>query len=203
MNCKVQKLSDDIVSEANNSDYSNLSSWMQQALDNLNGYSTVNSINNSLHGRSRYATVEDAVKDMRERTGLDKYLTQKSSQDRTADGKLTRSAAFSIIAEINLPESITNSPKAESIISFVKNRIDSSNGNVKVPELQHELFSTFDSISAGDVEDESVVRWLSDMIANVKSDNKYDSDSNNSLIGKLDLTESPQENELFQSLNSK
>lgn len=196
---RVQRLSEEPTVASQETDYSNLSPWMQQAFDRINGFSVVNQINQSISGRPRYATVEDAVKDMRERTGLDKFLNEKTSSERKADGTLTRSAQLSIINEINVPDVIKNNSDADNIITFVRNRVDSTNGAVKIPELQHELFNTFQSLSANDVEDTNVIDWINGLITEAQANHTYDS-KDYSGLGKLDLTNETPNDEMFQNM---
>lgn len=197
MNSKIERLSHAADEYEQQIDYSNLSPWMQQAFDKINGYSLTTQVQQSMQGRPRYATVEDAVRDMRERTGLDQYL--KTSADRKADGTLTKSALQAIVDEVNVPEVIKNKPDSQEIVQFVKNRIQSSNGNIKVPEIQYDLFSTFQSVSAGDVEEYDVIQWLNTLVKDAKIDSESRQDYSN--IGKIDYTSDFEQDDPFKNMS--
>lgn len=63
--------------------------------------SLVSQINGIMGSKSRYATVSDAVNDMKERTGLDKYLNQL-----TANDKQTIKTAQALLEDLNKDEEI-------------------------------------------------------------------------------------------------
>lgn len=118
----------------------------------------ISQVNNIMKNPPRYATVDDAVTDMRERTGLNEYLKQVAKDERNVktasadprddDGLLTRGAAKSLVAQISgkkkilrsanlgtldidLPAPMSekyNSDAAEDIVAFIRNNIENSHG---------------------------------------------------------------------------
>ena len=127
----------------------------------------INQVNNILKNPPRYATVDDAVQDMRERTGLNSYLKNISANVKTAsvetrdeDGWLTEGAAKLIVAQITSKKKLLSkanflglAPGAEipevlkqygdnaveDIIYFVKNNIENSPLSASIPQISHDI----------------------------------------------------------------
>lgn len=146
-------------------------------------------LQNILHNRPRYATVEDAVKDLRKRTGLEDYLKKINAEEENKEIKKEASLKNKIAArtaqiksllkkkaneDLKVPETIAQHGYiAEDIISFVKNKIDDAHGlGVSVPQIQEDILEVFGprhGISDRDVYNEDVAKFISDSIESVKS----------------------------------
>jgi len=108
----------------------------------------ISQVNNIMKNPPRYATVDDAVSDMRERTGLNTYLKQVAKDQRNVktasvdprndDGLLTRGAAKSLVAQI----------------SGKKKILRSAEGNVQINvdiNLPKSLIDKYDTDAAEDI----------------------------------------------------
>ena len=147
--------------------------------------SIVNQVNNVIRNPKRYATVDDAVKDMRQRTGLEDYLQKIKQADITAQKK----RAFEIVAFINsseeIPEILSKYDNCQNIISYINNVIENKHGlGVSVPQIQDDILRYFSPkccISAQEIYDESVMRYISNIILKAKA--KIGPSANNPNIG--------------------
>ncbi len=141
----------------------------------------INQVNNIMRNPPRYATVEDAVQDMRERTGLNEYLQKVKTADRGSDGLLTEAAAKNLVAEIkkkiaNDVPSVLNkytNDAVEDITSFVQNNIENSHGlAASVPQLQHDILHILGpkyKLQAEDIMSGEFARFLSQFIFDAQS----------------------------------
>jgi hypothetical protein len=127
-----------------------------------NANSIVQQVNSIMTGKSRYATVDDAVKDMTERTGLAAYLdTVKSAEE--AKKKVNKSAS----EESQIPESLAQHDFANQVVSYIQNNIKNSNAySVSIPALQADILELFGrrGLQSHDVMNEDFERYLSDCI---------------------------------------
>lgn len=168
-----------------------LSPWMQRVMDQAtrqqetavqqarHRQSIVNDINGIMAHPPRYATVDDAVADMRERTGLNSYLqTIRANEDKNKFRQIVAS-----IQEDNteIPECLKKYNFDQELINYINNVIDNSHGiSVKVPQLQHDILHTFGyskRLEAQDIWNDEVAEFLSKLIENAQEMSPQMSDS--------------------------
>ena len=154
---------------------------VQQARRRNQAAGYLDHVQNILINRPRYATVEDAVKDFRKRTGLDSYLDE-IKQSKKAPDKITKKASVASrmktlaqmglkkkVATDQIPGSLAQYPEAaEDIAAYVKNRIEDLHAlGVSIPQLQQGILETFSvrhGIQDKDIYNADVEKWLSDKI---------------------------------------
>jgi len=134
-------------------------------------------LQNLIVNRPRYATVDDAVNDMRQRTGLDSYV--KTLNDKRAK------KIVAMIKSDAIPKQIQESSQREDILNFIENKSKSA-VNLGLPLLTYELEQSFYDFDAVDPE---VQAYLSSKI----QENKKDKDSLPQDFGR-DSTDSSLEN---------
>jgi hypothetical protein len=164
----------------------NLSSWLSNfaksiakkptAVDSArerNAQSVNQMVNSILGNKPVYSSVEDAVNDMRERTGLDAYLKQiKADKDadnvKIASDEIASDEIASDEMTSNLPEPLAKYDSvAQDIDNFVNNTIKNSHGiGSTVPQLQYDILANFGraGVDSKDVMNDQVVKYLSDCI---------------------------------------
>jgi hypothetical protein len=100
-------------------------------------------LQNILNNKPAYASVDEAVRDMRERTGLNTYLTRIAQ--RNADGTLSEASTKKVLAMINegsLPEVLKKDKYKDivkDIIEYLKQKIDNRHGHINAYSLQEEI----------------------------------------------------------------
>ena len=160
---------------------------------------------------SSYATVDDAVRDMQERTGLGEYLKRVSNKlkaDKTAseiaseiDGKLEE---CDNLAENSAFKDL--SPKLkESIINYCMNKISTHRGQVTVPDVQHDVLMTFKSsgLQPQDVNCEPVARLISGMILKEQQTSPAKDENNLNMglgVGRDDIDPNDSDNQDWMKL---
>jgi len=155
----------------------NLSPWMQRVVEQVSRkqetaseaarkrQSIVHEINHIRATKPRYATVDDAVEDMRNRTGLNSYLTKVQSDQQN---HLKKIVAAIMDSEVSIPESLKKYD-ADAIIVYIKNNIDNVHGlSATIPQLQHDIEHTF-KINPADIRNEEVENFLSNLILEARS----------------------------------
>lgn len=167
----------------------NLSPWMQRVMDQAtrqtavqqarSRQSIVNDINGIIAHPPRYATVDDAVEDMRERTGLNSYLqTIRANESKE---KIKQIVASIQESDVKIPESLAKYNFDEDLINYINNTIDNSHGiSVKVTQLQHDILHTFGyskRLEAQDVWNDEVAEFLSKLVENAREVSFQTSDS--------------------------
>jgi hypothetical protein len=170
--------------------------WLRQFEDKLqktsvqprnqSNSSLVDEINSIMNNsRSKYPSVQAAVDDMMQRSGLTAYLDKVvTSEDNTEDNQKVAQAQQK--PNPNVPEVIK---EKSSILHTLENIIKGSRGNIPVPAI----ISRLRSLHARDIADESVweddklIRLVSRMNLQAKKDNpsNYDNYSN---LGESDHT---------------
>lgn len=129
---------------------------------NVQSQSIVQQLNAIMTGKSRYATVDDAVKDMTERTGLITYLdTIKSAEE--AKKKVNKQAS----EESQIPSTLAQYDFADKVVSYIKNNIKNSNAlSITIPQLEADILEIFgrQGLQAQDVMNDEFTRYLSDCI---------------------------------------
>lgn len=176
-----------------------LSPWLKSFADNIGNkpeptavdlsrkraQSIVSTINVLMANPPRYATVEDAVEDMRDRTGLNEYIRKVTSSSKK---KTLNKSAKDLVSLINETMSDDNSDKEldndaedipdvlkkypqdaqDNIISFIKNNINDAHGlYVTIPQLQYDILHLFGykyGLSSHEIEDPDFIRFLSKML---------------------------------------
>lgn len=186
-----------------------LSPWMQALVDRQPNAvdearkrqqraSVITEVNTIMANPPRYATVDDAVKDMRERTGLNQYLSAKQADNkkkRQDNGTLTRESASKIVSivqpETEVPEALAKYQGAlDGIINYVRNTVRNSRGlGVSVPQLVYDVQSIFGpqyGILSQDMNSPEVIEFLSDLLSEEKDKYGPPPEENVSTIG-LDI----------------
>ncbi len=167
--------------------------------------SIVNQINNVMANPPRYATVEDAVKDMRDRTGLNSYLmTVKQAEQKEKFKKII--AQFNSDEKVNVPESIKKyGPEAvETILNFVKNTLDNSKLS-SIPQIQYDIIKVLGpqiGIDYKDVENDEVVEFLNELVIENELKNPSQQDNSNNIglgVGRTEEADGNQD--WMQNLN--
>jgi hypothetical protein len=182
----INRLSSDNEEESNNYGGNNYGSFMgsyiqQLVLENINSkvesekaaknQSIINSVNNILSNPQRYASVEDAVLDMRERTGLNSYLQKINASKKDQLKKIT--ADINAYANSNsVPECLVKYNISEEIISYLRNTCENSRGLfVTIPQLQNDLLHVFGGkykIQPQDVWNDDTAKFIDGFIVNAR-----------------------------------
>jgi hypothetical protein len=172
----------------------NLSPWLQNVSNQLAKKqesiveqarvraNMINQVNNILKNPPRYATVDDAVQDMRERTGLNEYLKNIKASTRDDDGLLTKGSAKSIVAQIesgvvtdDVPDVLKkyDSDAIEDVIVFVRNNIENSHGlAATIPQLQYDILHVLGPkyrLQAEDIMSSEMARFIDKFIMEAQS----------------------------------
>jgi len=171
----INRISDE-ASGYEKESYDNLTPWMRRVVEQMarqqqnavdqarTRQSIVGEINNIKATKPRYATVDDAVEDMRNRTGLNSYLSKIQQDDSNKFKK--------IVAEIRVEDEVPESLKKydyNTIITYVKNYIDNVHGlSATVPQLQHDIEHLF-RVDPSDVRTSEVEQFLSNLILEARS----------------------------------
>jgi hypothetical protein len=183
----INRLSSDNEEESNlyggNNYGSFMNSYIQQlVLDNMNRnvdsekaaqrQSIVNDVNHILSTPQRYASVEDAVLDMRERTGLNSYLQKINASKKDLLKKITADINSYANAN-NVPECLSKYNINDEIVSFLKNTCENSHGlSVTIPQLQDDLLHIFGGkykIQPEDVWNDDTATFINGFIVDARS----------------------------------
>lgn len=134
--------------------------------------SMINQVNNILSNPPRYATVDDAVQDLRERTGLNSYLKNiKASKKRTKkasirkrdyDGLLTEANAKSLVDVISGKKKLLTKANLEKKSDVLLNRIEDLED--KVEDLEDKIPECLKKYDAQAIED--IISFLKNNIEN-------------------------------------
>lgn len=179
--------------------YDNLTPWMRRVMDQMSRQqqtavdqarsrqSIVNQVNTLMSNPPRYATVDDAVADMRERTGLNTYLNKvKASESKKKILKLRNAVATIMdLGQTDIPSCLEKYNINDKLIEFIRNTIENGHGlSAKVPHLQYEMLRNFESnyrLQPQDVFNEEVAEFLSNLILEAQS--QLPPEESNSHIG--------------------
>ena len=170
--------------------------WLKQLEKNLEkiavqprriDQSLFDQINSVVSGNSKYPSVDAAVKDMQERSGLTAYLKNKQSKTNEDSSKKTASEESS--KNKNEPELFKKVP---SIKVTIENFITSTKGNISVPAILEKIRSVHrqDVSEPKDWEDDNIIIFISQMNLNEKKKNKNNYRTNEANLGKIDNSES-------------
>lgn len=121
-------------------------------------------INSIMSKKSKYPSVEAAVQEMKERSGLIDYLKKSSEQD----NKPIKTAQ--VPQKSNLPIVIQKYP---AIKKTIENYITSTKGNLPVPAIIDKIKSIHnnDVTDSQDWEDDNLIRYVSRLNLAAKSEN--------------------------------
>lgn len=163
---------------------SRMSSWLQNVTEQLAKHqeskaNIINQVNYIMRNPPRYATVDDAVLDMRERTGLNKYLENIKASSRKENGLLSRSAAKNIVAQIsgvsNVPEvwKKYSQEDIDILVNFIENIVENSRGlSASIPQVQHDILHTFGGkYHDDDILNEETAKYINNIISIAKAKN--------------------------------
>lgn len=161
-------------------------------------------ISSIMNNKSKHSSVEAAVDDMKNRSGLTAYLDKinKISNDYSAR-KVASDVNNVINKKVNLkPIVISKCPKIEGTIS---NYIESTRGNLPVPAIIDKIRSIHqgDVSEASDWEDDNLLRYVSRLNLKAKSTNSDVDDNNYRNLGKKDHDDEvdPSNMDAFHSLS--
>ena len=201
-----------------NSESANEDHWLKQFENQLKtavqprstDSSLFDQINSIMNGKSKYPSVEAAVEDMRERSGLTAYLKKNSSEELTikeSNEILTkvRKAAQAINNKFD-KNSVIVLRKAPQIFSTIQNYIASSKGNLPVPAIIEKIKSIHknDVSDNADWEDENLMRLISRMNLNEKKNNPQFFENYSNLGTQEEMNDKdidPSNNDFFSGLN--
>lgn len=190
-------------------------SWLDEFAENINRASSKTAvevaryrnelslqdqINSVVSRQPRHATVADVVREYQERTGLADYLNAKAEEKSKAD-----KVAFTM-SDSDSDEVFKDFPKIrDNIISFIKNKVDTSRGQTKVPHIQYEILAQFggDGLQPADVENETVARFISDLMIAAQKESPPAADRGITNLGLdvgLDLNPDEDNNDFYKPL---
>lgn len=146
----------------------------QNAVDQArsrNAQSFMQQLTSLMTNKPRYATVDDAVKDMQERTGLNVHLENIKS----AKKKVNKQAS-------EIPASLQKYDFANDIAAYIQNNIKNTGSTgASIAAIEHDLLSVFPKLSPSDVMNDEVAKFISDHIYSEQS--QLSPESGNSQIG--------------------
>lgn len=184
-----------IISRQSDSDYSE-NHWLKEFENKLQKTSVqsreqsyYDEINSIMNTKSKYPSVQAAVDDMMQRSGLNSYLNnvKESHEAPTAQPKKVAQSTPQKTEEVNdvkVPQVIKEKP---SIKHTLENIIKDSKGNMPLPAI----ISRLHSLHARDISDESawddekLIRLVSQLNLQAKKDNPGNFD-NFDMLGKGD-----------------
>lgn len=150
-------------------------------------FEQINSIMNG-NGRSKYTSVDAAVKDMQERSGLTAYLDKmnKTSKEGPSTKKVVASDNQQAIdKKVDMTPIVVK--KHPPILKTLENYINDTKGNQVVPAIISHIQAIHqnDCSDAKDWDDDKLIRLVSKLNLNAKKNNpnSYDNYSN---LGKRD-----------------
>lgn len=165
-------------------------------------------INSIMNGKSKYQSVDAAVEDMKQRSGLTAYLDKinKSSEEEVSSNKKVASDNQSAIdKKVDMTPIVLQ--KYPSIKQTLENYIKDTKGNLPVPAIIEKLRSIHhtDVPDAKDWDDDKLIILVSRLNLGAKKDNQSSFDYNYSNLGRRDTgTDSeidPSNTDAFFALN--
>lgn len=183
-----------MVNKQSDSDYSE-NHWLKQFENKLQKgavqprqESLFDQINTIMNGKSKYTSVQGAVEDMMQRSGLTAYLDDVKVSNKT--NQSTKKASTENPVNKKLPKVIQ---EKESILKTLENLIKDSNGNMPVPAI----ISRLHSLHANDIADESLwedddlIRFVSQLNLKAKANNPASYDNFDDLgVGEHGINDS-------------
>jgi hypothetical protein len=132
-------------------------------------------INSIMNGKSKYPSVEAAVQDMQERSGLTAYLNKinKSSEDTAPVAKKVEASDNNNVIEKEIKGAPIVIKKCPGVKQTLENYIRDTKGNLPVPAIIDKIRSIHqaDVSDAKDWDDENLIRLVSRMNLAAKRDN--------------------------------
>jgi len=157
-------------------------------------------ISSIMNGKPKYTSVQSAVEDMKNRSGLTAYLEKiKTSETSNETSKV---AASSEKSKKNSPKVFEKKP---SIANTIENIIRETKGNLPVIAIIEKVKSIHHNDVADDTawDDDNLLLHVSDLNLKAKKDNHQNDDSHN--LGKTDLSNNtdidPANTDAFHALN--
>ena len=164
-------------------------------------------INSIMNGKSRYPSVDAAVKDMQERSGLTAYLdkiNKTSTEDEVSHKKTAADSNQVIDKKVDITPIVIK--KFPAIKSTLENYIRDTKGNLPIPAIIEKIRSIHqgDVSEAKDWEDDNLIRLVSQLNLSAKKNNPsmYENYSNlgvrdNAADSEID----PSNTDAFHALN--
>jgi|WetSurMetagenome_2_1015567.scaffolds.fasta_scaffold394729_2 hypothetical protein len=154
--------------------------WLKQFTDKLQKsavqpretdqslFDQINSIMNNKH--SKYSSVEDAVEEMKARSGLTAYLEKDFSKISKEEDTNKKTASKQHEGHNNLPTVIIKCPQIKNTL---ENYIKDTKGNLPIPAIIDKIKSIHhvDVSEAKDWDDEKLLHLVSKLNLNAKKDN--------------------------------
>ena len=148
-------------------------------------FDQINSIMNNRN--SKYSSVDEAVKEMQERSGLSAYLNKLRASE-----KINKKIANELSVEdnSNLANQVNVINKYPSIYNTIINYINDTNGNLPVPAILEQVKSIHknDISDPKDWEDPNLIRLISELNQKNKKENSLNKIEEN--LGKIDKSNS-------------
>jgi hypothetical protein len=166
--------------------------WLKQFQKNLQKgavqprqqASLFDQINSIMNGKSKFTSVDAAVQDMKERSGLTAYLDKVSgSSDVKAPAKKVASADEQQVIDKKIEMTPVVMKKCPPIAKTLENYIRDTKGNLPVPAIIEKIRSIHQSdvSDAKDWDDEKLIRLVSKLNLKAKVDNPNSYDQNTNL----------------------
>lgn len=160
--------------------------------------STYDQISEIMGTKSKYSTVEDAVKDMRARTGLDLYLTQVAATVKQASEKEEE-------LEVTLPGDDTPSVFAEhpEVEKFIRKYVDSRKGHTSIAAVLVDVGRLFKDIESSALDDKTLKKFINRAIVDARKLNPIDEELSGELLGSVEKSNDQDfedNNDAFSSL---
>jgi hypothetical protein len=165
-------------------------------------------INSIMNGKSKYPSVDAAVEDMMQRSGLNDYLHKVKVSDQTAVQKKTADDNDAMHKKVEVEKVIpVVIKKCPDIQHTIENYIRDTKGNISVPAIISKIQGIHrnDVSDAQDWEDDDLIRFVSKLNLEAKKNNPA-AFENFSNLGERDSQTSdseidPSNLDAFHSLN--
>lgn len=162
-------------------------------------FDQINSIMNNTN--SKYSSVDEAVKEMQERSGLSAYLNKLRASE-----KINKKIATEI--DNTLAKQINVINKYPNIYNTIVNYINDSNGNLPVPAVLEQVKSIHrnDIADPKDWEDPNLIKLISELNQKYRKEHNFKGTEED--LGKIDRSNSdigndPDNNDYFAGLTPK
>lgn len=168
-------------------------------------YSQINSI---MNGKSKYTSVENAVEDMMQRSGLNDYLTKvKVSEQEERNRKTASDSNDAMEKKIELEERLPIViKKFPSIKDTIENYVRDTRGNISIPAIIARVqgIHSHDVSNTEDWEDDNLIRFVSKLNLEAKKNNSTGIENYTNLGGRdpqgADSDIDPSNTDAFHSL---
>lgn len=160
-------------------------------------------INSIMNTKSKYTSVEAAVEDMKDRSGLTAYLNKMSELDKVENKKIASDVNNVINKKIDIMPIVIQ--KCPAIKNTLENYIKDTKGNIAIPAIIEKLKSIHknDVSNHNDWDDEKLLHLVSKLNLIAKMNNPA-SFQNYSNLGTHEINSSdidPSNTDAFHSLN--